>query len=418
MKAVLKTTLFLTLLAGLFLGGFFGKDFAAGATPDVRALQRLAGVAPVDERTPIETFRDNYSLIVSRHVRPVDETRLKHMAMSGLVASLGDPHTSYLEPRVNESFRLETRGDYVGVGARLSEDPLGARIVTVFRDGPAFRAGVAPGDVIVSVDGNDVGGMAVDQIVDQIIGQAGTRVRLTVVRSGTEKPLQFEIVRRRISIPTVEHKMLPGQFGYVHVSSFSEPTPLQFAEALRDLDQRNPEGLVIDLRSNPGGLLESAVQMLGLFVSDKPVVSMKQRGGRSADVRTPRGMVKPLSYPVVVLINEQSASAAEIMAGVLRDYGIAVLVGEHTYGKGSVQDLHQLEDGASVKLTIAKYFLPSGEDISRKQDEDGVYLSGGIKPEVEVKFDEREGAVFGEPGKDSQLDRAMQVLREKAGTRL
>jgi carboxyl-terminal processing protease len=257
-------------------------------------------------------------------------------------------------------------------------------------------------------------GKDIDEIVSHIRGKAGTPVMITVVRQGAKKPLNIRAVRAKIIIPTVESAMLPGtKFGRIAVSQFAEPTAEQFDRGVQKLAADGMKGLVVDLRGNPGGLLETAVEMLSRFVSDKVVVRMKGRDGREEVARTYVGQAKKWPFPIVILINEDSASASEIFAGCMHDYHLATLVGEHSYGKASVQNVRMLVDGASAKITIARYFLPSTGDISRKVDEDGQYISGGLKPDVLAEFDVDSPGVLGDLKTDSQLKKAIEVLKSK-----
>jgi len=247
----------------------------------------------------------------------------------------------------------------------------------------------------------------------KIRGPENTSVNLTIIRAGEGKPLQIKVTRAHIVTPTVESRMLAGTgMGYLSVAQFSAPTEEQFLEEVQKLEKQGMKGLVIDLRSNPGGLLKTATDMLSAFESDKLVVTMKERD-KTTQERTSTGQTRPWAYPIVCLINEDSASAAEIFAGCLRDYGRASLVGEHSYGKASVQNVFQLRDNASVKVTIARYFLPQTDDISRKVDEDGVYLSGGLKPDIEVKIDPDLQMALGDILTDPQLQKAVEVLKSK-----
>ena len=212
-------------------------------------------------------------------------------------------------------------------------------------------------------------------------------------------------------VPTAEGRFLEEQgVGYISLSGFSETTPAQLKQALVDAlpTGKGAKGVVIDLRDNPGGLLDSAVDMLGLFLDDKPVVFTKGKG-LNETYRSPKGQA--VNTPVVVLINEGSASASEIFAGALQEHKRARLVGEHTYGKASVQTAHSVLDGALAKVTIARYYLPSGANISRKQTDDGEYISGGINPDIEVGLPTDSTALLGEPGKDPQLDAAIKALK-------
>lgn len=393
--------------------GFALKDLQSGGVPDVSAFQALLSGGKRPNPTPTEVFRDHFGQIQAKFYRTVDKSRLKYAAMEGMFQALGDPHTNYLEPVTAEGFATETRGNFVGIGARLSPDPLGAKIVRVFKDSPAERAGIKEGDTILQVGGKDTSGIPVDDIVTLIRGEEGTTVDITVLRQGERITVRAR--RAKVSLPTAEGKMLGKTgVGYISVSGFSETTPAQFDEALRELMEQNATALVLDLRSNPGGLLESATEMLSRFESNKVVVTMRGRNSRVEEKRTTADAVTPFKGRVVILMNEESASAAEIFAGVMREYGRASLVGEHSYGKASVQDVVPLIDNASAKITIARYYLPSGKDISRRVDEEGQYVSGGLKPDVEAALKIEPGTTIGEPGKDSQLDRAIQIALGKS----
>jgi carboxyl-terminal processing protease len=201
-----------------------------------------------------------------------------------------------------------------------------------------------------------------------------------------------------------------SQVGYVAVAQFSEPTAQQFDRAIAKLEKHTLKGLVIDLRGNPGGLLETAAEMLSRFGENKVVVKMRERGGQEEVVRTFSGFLHDFNYPIAVLINEDSASAAEIFSGCLRDYGKAKLIGQHSYGKASVKNVFQLVDRSSAKVTIAKYFLPSSGFIGRKVDEDGVYISGGLLPDIDVPLDMDKDPQAGDPKSDNQLARAIDFL--------
>lgn len=390
--------------------GFFLRDVSAGRAPSGTALAALA--ASGGKPTPTEIFQQNFDLIQRKYWRKVDPTNLRYAAMQGAVASLGDPHTAFLEPVTADRFNMETHGDFVGIGARLGEDPQGAKVAVVFRNSPADRAGLKANDVIVGVNDQVVAGWEVDKIVKNVKGEAGTQVKLTVQRPGTAGLLKLVATRAQVFIPTAEAKVLPGNIGYISVTTFAENTPGQFDDALQELMNKDTKGLVIDLRSNPGGLLTTASAMLGRFIDAKQVVTMKVRGGKVVEEKTPPGSVWPVKGPIVVLVNEESASASEIFASDIRYFAKAKLVGEHTYGKMSVQTVHTIpQDMASLKVTIAKYYVPSGEDYSRKVDDDGTYVKGGLVPDVPVELNVTPDTVLGDPAKDNQLARAIEVLK-------
>lgn len=414
MKTSAKIAVFGAAVLSAFALGFTWRDLQTGSMPKMRAVTTLLGVTASGKNLSIvDQFQQSYKKIQSDYVRPVDSKKLKYAALTGLVASLGDPHTVFMEPKAAKEFSLETRAHFVGIGARLSPDPLGAKVAVVFDDGPAARGGVRPGDTITMVDGKSCAGKSIDDIVSTIRGNEGTLVKLTIVRPNVDRPVEITCKRAQIFTPTVEGRMLDGEkVGYMMVSQFAEPTNEQFTRTLEKLEAQGLKGLVIDVRDNPGGLLETAREMLGRFVESKVVVKMQGRRGEEV-VRTPRGATKPMPYPIVVLMNSDSASAAEIFGGVLQDYGKATLVGDHSYGKASVQQVIPLIDGPSLKLTTDRYYLPSGRYIGRKVDEDGEYISGGLMPDVKATLDPNSAAVFGDPKTDTQLQKALEVLRSK-----
>ncbi len=418
MRTALRVAFFALALLVAFSLGFSWRDVRMGSPPSMNAFARLLKFQLDDGPTPTQLFSTHYNKILARYHEPIDPTELKYAAMSGLFASLGDPHTQFLNRRAAEEFAIETRGNYVGIGARLGDDPLGARVYAVFKNGPAERAGLEVADVVTAVDGMDVAGMDTDEIVQYVRGRADTTVTLTVSRASEPNPVTIVATRANVIVPTAEGKMLEGtNVGYIAVAQFSETTVEQFDAALQELHRQRPDGLVIDMRNNPGGLLETAVAMLGRFVDNKAVVSMRQKRNRREVAWTKRGQTLGIGYPVIVLINENSASAAEIFAGVLRDYQRASLLGQHSYGKASVQSVILLRDFSEAKITVGRYYLPNGENISRKVDEDGLYVSGGLKPQYEVPLQLDEDGLWeqGNPERDNQLAEAIRIIQQKRG---
>lgn len=401
----------------LFLFGYSWRDIKNRELPSSNTMARLIGMdGSTGKGSPAYVFKDSYDHILSRYYRKIDPRELKFAGMSGLMGALGDPHTVFMEPVEAKDFAEDTKGAFGGIGARLSPDPMGARVPVVFEEGPARRAGLKQNDLITHVDGKPVNGVSVDEIVKRVRGEVGTVVKLTVVRTGVEKPIQIPITRGQVIAPSVEGRVLPdSKIGYMSITMFSEPTSSQFETELNKLEREKIRGLVVDVRDNPGGLLESVRAILSKFISNKPVVTVKMRGGGEEMVRSFRGQDEPRQYPIVVLINEDSASAAEIFAGVLRDYRLATLVGEHTYGKASVQNVFPLADGSSAKITIAKYLLPSKTEIGRKLDEDGQYVSGGLQPDYEVPLNLKVNPIYGDPKTDSQLQKAIEIIQKRTG---
>lgn len=415
MKRIGKVLGYGALMSSCFAVGFSWPNLQRGEAPDARAIKRLLGIKS-DSRdlSSEQVFRQNYNRIITEYYRPVKPLELKYAGMQGMVASLGDPHTLYLPPKEAQAFSDDTKANYAGVGARLAPDPLGAKIATVFEDGPAHAAGVKVGDLITAVNGKSISGQEIDKIVEQIKGPESTVVKLTVIRKGLTKPLELSVKRARIVTPTVDSKILEGtQIGYMTILQFAEPTASQFEHELTRLEGQNMKGLVIDLRGNPGGLLDITAEMLSRFFDRKVVVRMKLRAGRGEQVaQTDSGAVHDLGYPIAILMNEDTASAAEIFSGCMRDYGRAKLVGTHSYGKSSVQNVFPLSDAASAKITIAKYFLPRGGDIGRKVDEFGTFVSGGLQPDVPVELS-LDAEALGDLKSDNQLRKAIEVVKQQ-----
>lgn len=415
MKAVLKAAAFAVLVLACFGFGFGWRDIRAHRPLTLDTLARAVTPSQSQPVTPERVFKDAYTNILANYYRPIVSKNLTYAGISGMMASLGDPHTLFLPPVAAKQFDTDTQGQFVGIGAQLDRDPLGARVAAVFDDGPAYSAGLRAGDIITSIDGKSVAGMSVLDIVQKIRGTEGTTVRLGILKPKAEHPTIVPIKRRKINTPTVVEKYLDGeQIGYMTIRQFAEPTTVQFDSALDKLSEKPLKGLVIDLRDNPGGLLETDVELLSRFVENKVVVKIKSRDGMEETPRTFTGQTRKFPYPIAILVNEDTASAAEIFAGALRDYKLATLVGEHTYGKASVQNIWHLRDESSAKITIGRYFLPGGDDIGRKVDEDGTYLSGGMEPAIKVDLDPDDSTIeLGNPKSDTQLQKAIEFIKSR-----
>ncbi|MER3465781.1 MAG: hypothetical protein C4340_00760 [Armatimonadota bacterium] len=268
------------------------------------------------------------------------------------------------------------------------------------------------GDVIVKVNGNAVNDIL--GAVDQIRGEEGTYVTLDVLRPTTGETKRYRLKREKVVIQDVYSEMLDDGFGYILLRSFSDTIVPQFDDELYALEQQGLRGLIVDVRDNPGGLLERAGELVGRFLSGKLVVTLEQRAGGRMPFYAPTGLDQGRSYPIVILVNEGSASAAEIFAGALRDHHRAVIVGEATYGKGSVQSVYHLPDGAQLKITIGRYYLPSGESVQRVENDWGDVVRGRLEPDVVVK--NPIGAEQGKLETDVQLQRALALLKERVPT--
>jgi carboxyl-terminal processing protease len=302
---------------------------------------------------------------------------LIYNALRGMLEEL-DPHSDFMDPKDFTSMQEDTRSEFGGLGVVVGMKNDRLTIVAPMEGTPGFRAGLLPGDVLLEIGGQSAEKMSLRDAVDKLRGEAGTSVKLVVGREGEPKSLQFDIEREVIKVPSVRGaKVLEGdgpRVGYVRVTQFSEPTGKEFARALNDLEKQGIDGLVVDLRFNPGGLLGSAVEVAGEFLPGGALVAYTEGRSASAERRylAPGKGRKPREYPVAVLVNGSSASGAEIVAGALKDSGRALLVGETTFGKGSVQSVVSLPDGSAVRLTTAKYFTPGQQPIHEK----------GVKPHV------------------------------------
>jgi len=315
-----------------------------------------------------------------QYVEEIDEHRLVQSAVRGIVASL-DSHSAYLDSAEFEQVRLSARGAYPGIGIEVMADNTAIRVVHPMPGSPAEKAGLRAGDLITRIDDRDVG-QNLTESMSRVRGRAGTTVRLTVSRPATGQTLSFALERAQVEVPSVAQQMLPSGYGYVRISNFSETTAEDLNHAmtsLRRANRRPIRGLVLDLRNNPGGVLESAVAVADAFLEGGVIVTAD---GRTGDARfemdaAPGDILG--GAPLIVLVNGASASASEIVAGALKDHGRALLVGHRTYGKGSVQTVMPLLHGGALKLTTSRYFTPSGASIQ------GI----GIDPDVVSAFAEQ-----------------------------
>ena len=339
-------------------------------------------------------FAGVYRLIESRYVTDVDSTKLMDGAISGMIQSLGDPHSIYLDPKTYHQLMEQTTGSFGGIGIYMGFKDNKVSVISVMDDSPAAKAGIQANDEILAVDGVPVTEIQPEEVAIHIRGEVGTEVTLSVRRNGAEDK-EFVILRDTIQVKTADGRMLENNMGYIRIAAFSENTAQEFRDAYEALENEGMKGLVIDLRENPGGLVTSSVEIANMVVPEGPVVSVVERDGGKEEYTS---SLKELKYPLVVLIDGNSASASEILAGAVQDTGAGTLVGSKSFGKGSVQTVLPMFHDDAVKLTIAKYYTPSGRSI------DGV----GIEPDVSIDF---------QPGdtEDVQLAKAEEVLRTKMG---
>lgn len=334
----------------------------------------------------------------------IENEKLQDGLYTGLIDGLGDKYSVYYNEEDYQALQISTTGQYYGIGAGLSQDK-DTMVVTVnkvYEGTPSESAGLLKDDVIVSVDGTEAASMELSELVKLIRGEKGTTVHLEIYRPSTEENLSFDVERQDITLPSVSHKMFEDGIGYVHIDSFETETAAQFEEAVKDLEDQGMKALIIDVRYNPGGMVTAVVQILDDILPEGTVVYTEDKNGNRQDYTSSGDTY--LDYPIAVLINGESASASEILAGAVKDYQYGTLIGTTTFGKGIVQTIFPLEDGDAVKLTTAKYFTPNGN-----------YIHGvGIEPDIELEYEylDKDATSYDE-AYDNQIQKAIEVLKDK-----
>jgi carboxyl-terminal processing protease len=330
----------------------------------------------------------------------VNEKEMFYGSLRGLAASLGDPYTVFFDPKDSQTFNNDLSGTFEGIGAEVGLRNNAITVIAPISGMPAEKAGIRAGDIIMAVNGSSTDNMTVDQAVDKIRGPKGTKVTLEIFRSGAKALQKITIIRDQIYVKSVKTESRPDKIFVITVSNFNNDTTDLFKTAVREAIKNNPKGLIIDLRNNPGGFLDAAVSMASEWVkSGQAIVSEKSTDPAENQTYKSSGLQHLNNYPTVVLVNGGSASASEIFAGALKDYGLGKIVGEKTFGKGSVQQLQALSDGSMVKITVAKWYTPNGYSINEQ----------GIIPDVVATT--TEAAI--NAGQDPQLDKAINILLGK-----
>lgn len=383
------------LVAVLVICGAAGmwKVLSVIRTGDYTAASTVSEADVNEKLDRINSLIEGYYL----YEDDIDEDTLIDGIYSGYAEALGDPYTEYYDEEETEALYESTSGEFSGIGATMSQslDSGEITVSNVYQDSPADKAGMKQGDVIYEVDGRSVSGQDLETVVSWIKGEQGTDVTLCVLRDGEE--VELTATRDIIEVQTVSSEMKDGQIGYIAVSEFDSVTYDQFEAALEDLESQGMQGLVIDLRGNPGGNLTTVTDMLKLLLPEGTIVSTKDKYGNTEEI-TCDGKHE-FTKPLAVLVNQYSASASEIFSGAVQDYGTGTIVGMTTYGKGVVQQLMDLGDGTCLKVTIAEYYTPSGRSIN----------GTGVEPDVEVEYEYDEN----DPDADNQLEKALEVVRSE-----
>lgn len=352
----------------------------------------------LNKLTLLEQYIDEY------YLNDLKAEALGNGLYKGLISSLDDQYAAYYTKEEMEDVKESTEGKYVGIGAYVSYDDelKAAKIIKPYEDGPADKAGIKAGDIIVTIDGKDVTGKDLTSVVSRMKGKEGTKVKIGVSRNGEAETKEFKVTRKKVETNTVSYQMFSDKIGYIGIASFKESTVEQFRYAVEQLEKQGMKGLIFDVRDNGGGSLSAVVDMLDRILAKGVIVSVKDKNGKGEVYKSTNK--ESLDIPMVCLVNGNSASASEVFAGALKDRDVAKLIGTKTFGKGIVQTIYYLNDGSAIKLTTAKYYTPSGKNIHKV----------GIEPDVNVELDESIYEMEDpQPKDDNQLQKAVSVLKKE-----
>ncbi len=386
--------LIIIFIIAFITGVIIGQDFIL--TKIISPWQFTPAPETFDPNLNYDLFWRVWSVAKEKYVtQPVSDQDLFYGSLRGLVAGLKDPYSVFLEPELAKKFLEDMSGSFEGVGIEIGIKDGRLTVIAPLPDTPAFRAGLRSGDKIFGIDGKDTSGMSLDEVVHLIRGPRGTPVVLTIWHKGETKTKEVEIIRDVIDIKTVSWELLGNKIAHLKILHFSEDTWTDFQSIARVILRASPNGLILDLRNNPGGYLDASVNIAGYWLDRETVVVSRDAQEQEKEYRT-RGRGDFNHIPTIVLINQGSASASEILAGALQDYKQATVLGEKTFGKGSVQELESFSDGSALKLTVAHWYTPLGRSIHDQ----------GIIPDIEIELTEEDYLAE----RDPQLSRALDIL--------
>lgn len=357
------------------------------------------------EEVSFDQFWQVWDRVKTKYVnQPVSDSDLFYAAIQGIVRGLNDPHSSYFPPAKAQEFANDLAGEFEGIGAEIGMRAGQLTVIAPLASSPAEKAGLKAGDKIFAIDGKETFDFTLEEAVSKIRGKKGTTVKLTISHEGSDEVKEVKLTRDTINVPTVTKEIKDGGIIYMRISYFNEDTWKDFDKMVGEMVLTSPKGIVLDLRSNPGGYLEAAVDVGSEWVKEGVIVKEQFQGDKKNEFPT-RGNHRLAFIPTVVLVDGGTASGSEIVAGALQDFGLATLIGTKTYGKGSVQDFEVLPDGSALKLTIAKWLTPKGRQIDGQ----------GITPDVtmEKMFEETTNDSGEKTVKDLGLEKAMEILRSK-----
>ena len=385
----------------IILVGCLALGFVVGRLSDnstVTLPVTTDSTTPVSEDELFKPFWEAWQIVHDQYlIQPVDDEKMMQGAIRGMMDSLGDPHTAYMDPVEYSDANAELEG-YSGIGAWVNTEGEYLTITAPMKGSPAETVGLQAGDQIISIDGVDMTGILAEVARQKVLGEAGTQVTLTILREGVEQPFNVTITRAQITIPSTEYRIIENEIAYLRLSAFSSTTKDEIHSALLDLFSQNPRGLILDLRYNSGGYLAAAIEVTSEFLSDG-VAAYEEYGNGSRETFYVSGEGIATEIPMVVLVNEWSASASEIVAGALQDQGRAQLVGVTTFGKGTVQNWIALSDNeGAIRVTIARWLTPNEHNVT----------DIGLTPDVEVTISDADI----EAEIDTQLNRATEILSQ------
>ena len=392
-KRIKNVRIVLLILVVFFLGVTIGL----GRSHKVSALSN-------NMYEDLKVFTDVIGLLQKEYVEETNSKDLIYGAIKGMLETL-DPHSAFMPPKMYKEMQEETKGRFEGLGLEITIKDGILTVVSPIEDTPAFKAGLLAEDQILKIDGELTKNLTLMESVKRLRGPKGTKVTITIMREGFTKPREYTLVREVIPVRSVRHELLEKQYGYIRISQFQEKTDAEFDKALKALEEESKSslrGLVLDLRNNPGGLLDQAVKISDRFIESGLIVSMEGRKEEQKMRFNAHAQGTITRYPLVVLINGGSASASEIVAGAIQDHGRGILLGTQTFGKGSVQTIFPLKDGSGLRLTTAKYFTPSGRSIQAK----------GITPDITVKPlrpEEEKEAIVPKMPTEKDLERHLEI---------
>ena len=401
MNSLKKLIILLLIILISFSVGFMANDFSRSldSKKNITGLVNLniGNENEIEKKADFDIFWDAWKIVEDKYnLEPLDYQEMVYGAVTGMVDSLGDPYTVFLNPEESEIFNEDMKGSFSGIGVEIGFRDKLLTVIAPLKDSPGEKAGLLPGDKILKVDGEEIIGMNIDKAVSLIRGEKGTKVLLTIARDGLDKLKEVEIIRDTIVLKTVEWEIKENNIAYIKISQFKEDTTFELDSKISDILAVGPHGIIVDLRNNPGGYVETVREIAGRFLNRGEVVFIESYSGEK-NIHKTAGSKRFFDIPIVVLINEGSASASEILAGAFRDNMGVKLVGKKTFGKGSVQEVKYLKDRSSVKITVAEWLTPNEISINKN----------GIEPDYEVEMSWEDY----ENDRDPQLEKALDLLK-------